>query len=538
MPDRPISDADALKAALETDPALRDLGPSMHAIELSVGKVWKEDHQPWFTDHGPQHSRRTANYALSLADLPTISPAQWLSPLEAFVLWAAAWLHDVGMQDLLAAAAPVGQIDEAGFSRVRRQHPQRSSERILDDWTRLGLPEEDAALAQAVASVARAHGTGFYTDTVATRLAGNTRVRNRPVRARLLAALLLFADELDLHYERASGPAGWPSDNSVSEAHKFKHRSVQSVAPICGPNGRIAVELGLAFPKDLAKGDRLAIQRWIEVKLRRQMSLIEREIDEGFAGQVVLDRIVRTTTSELLANAPLPSHAALAIVGKDTARDELINHSEEFDQVRRALAGGGIVVVSDGSGDADEPQGADDLLDAACADAAGSGRTVCVSRRPRLSLGATAADVVGEWAAALGESEPPADRDEHSRRDSALKAVLVAVSRGEGPYLFAVSRAQVIDEHSLLWLQTTAVPALRGGCASAFLLTADASMSFPVAREAVVRVALGETKQEAAAEYLGRFVSRATAAAESQLKRYADIKRLSQYHELELRDGT
>jgi hypothetical protein len=234
----------------------------------------------------------------------------------------------------------------------------------------------------------------------------------------------------------------------------------------------------------------------------------------------------------MLTRVAPPSDEALAIVREDTARDELINHKESFDRVCQAVADGGIVVASDGSTDPEEPGGSDDLLDAACAAAAAAGRTVCISRRPRLSFGATAADVVGEWAANLGEDEPPADQDEHVRREAALATVLATVSRGEGPYLFAVSRAQ---ERSLQWLQTVAIPALRAGAASAFLLTADRSTPFVVPDEAVVAVALGELRHDAAADYLGRLVNRATAAAESRLGSYAAIKRLAQYHELELR---
>jgi len=532
----PIADAAALRALLAEDDALRDLVASMDAVKLAVETVWRENHQPWFTDHGPRHSSRTADYALLLGDLPRMHSSLWLTPLEAYILWAAAWLHDVGMQDMLAAASHVGQIDEAGFGRVRHQHPHRSSERILENWTQLGLPQEDAALAEAVASVARAHGTGFYADTVKSRLAGQTTVRNQPVRARLLAALLLFADELDLHYERASGLAGWGTDNSVSEAHNFKHRSVRSVAAVREPDGGIAVALELVFSARLEDADRLAVQRWIEVKLRRQMSLIEPEIEEGFGGQARLDRVIRTGVGELRAHAPLPSDAALAIIRAETARDELVNHTAEFERVKLAIAHAGLVVVSDGSPDPARDDGAGDLLDAACADAAAWGRTVCLSRRPRLSSGATAADIVGEWASALGMAEPPANQDENVRRCAGLAALLAAVSPHGRRYLFAVARAQDVDRESLQWLQREAVPALRSACGAAFLLTAGVATPFAVAGEAVVSIALGPTDQQASAEYLGRFVARGIAMAESQaMRRYALIKETAQHHELQLR---
>ncbi len=537
-PPAPLADEASLRAALDAAPGLRDLLASMDAIKLAVEKVWKENHQPWFTDHGPRHSDRTAAYALTLADLAGISPQLWLTPLEAYVLWAAAWLHDVGMQDLLAASAAVGQIDAKGFDAVRHQHPHQSSERILNNTDKLGLPEEDLALVQAVASVARAHGTRFYADTIANRLNVETTVRNEPVRARLLAALLLFADELDLHYERASAPAGFAAvDNDISEAHKFKHRSVWRVTPVLGPGGRIAVRLELAFPKGVPDADRDAVRRWIEVKLRRQMSLIEPEIVEGFGGQVRLARLVDTSVIELLAAKPAPGDAALSVIRAETARDELINHAGAYDAVTAGVGGGGIVVVSDGSPDPDADDGSGDLLDAACAAAAAAGRAVCLSRRPELSGGATAADVVGEWAAAMGHPEPPAHQDEHSRRQAALSSVLLDLIQQQRPLLFAVARAQDVDAESLAWLRDHAVPAIRSASDdAAVLLTAAATTPFAVAGEAVVSVALGPTDRQAAEDFLGRLVDRGVAAAESwSLQRYSLIKRTAQYHDLQLR---
>ncbi len=534
----PIADEAELRAALGAVPGLRDLAASMDAIKLAVEKVWKDNHQPWFTDHGPRHSDRTSAYALKLADLGDINPRLWLTPLEAYVLWAAAWLHDVGMQDMLAARGAVGQIDQKGFAAVRHQHPHQSSYRILNDTGGLGLPEEDLALVQAVASVARAHGTGFYADTIASRLNVETTVRNEPVRARLLAALLLFADELDLHYERASAPAGFAAvDNDISEAHKFKHRSVRMIAPVRDPEGRIAVKLALAFPKDLPSADRDAVQRWIEVKLRRQMSLIEPEIVEGFAGQVHFARLVDTSVTELLADKPLPRAAVLSIIRAETARDELINHTAEFDAVTAGIAAGGIVVVSDGSVDRDADDGSGDLFEAACAAAAAAGRDVWLSRRPELSGAATAADVVGEWAAGMGRPEPPAHQDEHSRRQTALNSVLLALTGQQRPLLFAVARAQDIDDESLAWLRDHAIPAIRSATDDgAVLLTAAPTTPFAVTGEAVVSVALGKTDRQAAEDFLARLVDRGVAVAESRsLERYSLIKRIAQNHELQLR---
>lgn len=164
--------------------------------------VWSTNYQQWFTDHGPAHSRRVASYAMQLTQFPLLHDTQKLNTLEMFILWASAWLHDIGMQDLRSAGAPLGQMNSADYARVRHEHPDRSSENILREWRKLGLPDGDAALVDVVADVARAHGTKFYNDTVKNRLRDESMVRNKRVRPRLLAAILLFADELDLHNQR------------------------------------------------------------------------------------------------------------------------------------------------------------------------------------------------------------------------------------------------------------------------------------------------------------------------------------------------
>ncbi len=535
-----IENADSLRVLLRQDDNLCDLEACLDVIERAVTTIWTDNHQPWFTDHGPAHSRRTAEYALKLTALPKLHPDYWLSPLEAFILWAAAWLHDVGMQDMLAAGAPLGEIDSAGFAAVRHQHPERSSERILAEYGALGLPAQDAALAETVAAVARAHGTRFYRNTVRTALAPATTVRNRPVRARLLAALLLFADELDLHYERSRKPSGWAIDNGVSQAHKFKHDSVRFVSPVCTEDGRIAVELQLAFSADLASADADAVRRWIEVKLRQQMSLVEPELEEGFGRQVAFDRVIKTVVVPQRAHKELPSSSALAFIRAETARDELINHDLDFDKVLREIGAGAIVLVTDG-GPSEDPadNGSGDLVVAACAKAEASGHRVCLTRRPRFSLVATASDVVGALAAALGAAEPPTTVDEGSRRSAALASLLTAVRvDAQTPHLFAVDRAQAIDRESLHWLAHTAIPALRAATTAAFLFTADETAHFAVPGETVTAISMGETDRDAFAAYLGRFTSRRTAQAESQaLPGYRVVKRTAQYHEIELRAG-
>jgi len=277
-----------LSQALRAVPRHGDLLLVLEEIERRLDQHWSTNYLAWFTDHGPDHVRRVAGYALQLGRPPSIAPDQQLTVLEKAILCAAALLHDVGMNDLGLCARKLGEMLPEDFPAVRHDHPRRSLELILDDPDAWGLPAEPA-LIEVIALVAQSHGTAFYSATL-PQLAERATVRNETVRGRLLAALLLMADELDLHYERESALPGHAQLTPVSEAHAFKHRVIRSSAPRFRDDGAIDIRLTASLPNALSDDDREAIVSWIVVKLRRQMGLVEPELERGFAGQVRLSR--------------------------------------------------------------------------------------------------------------------------------------------------------------------------------------------------------------------------------------------------------
>jgi hypothetical protein len=241
-----------------------------------------------------------------------------LTPLEDFILWAAAWLHDIGMQDLLNVGR-LGDLGPEDYAQVRHKQPDRSATLIANSYKDLGLPPNDHPLAEVVSGVARAHGTAYYEETVSEWLESEAMVRNRPVRPRLLAAVLLFADELDLHHERTAALSGQVVLNKVSEAHAFKHKVVRSVGAVCGNDGNIAVAIDYNFPQALEDGDAAAIQRGIRVKLQKQMAMVGPELSAGFEGNARFDPDIRTTARVARARMDLPSPAALAFIRAEAA---------------------------------------------------------------------------------------------------------------------------------------------------------------------------------------------------------------------------
>lgn len=531
-----IGDADELREALARDPDLRDLAECIAKIVDAVERIWGTPHHPWFTDHGPDHSRRVASYALRLALLPRLHETNRLSVLETFILWSAAWLHDIGMQDLRASGKPIGEMDPDAYSRVRHLHPDRSSYNILHDWAQLGLPQGDVPLAETVAAVARAHGTKFYKETISERLQPVERVRNHEVRPRLLAALLLFADELDLHYQRATPPSGWADYNVISEAHSFKHKCVQAVTPICEPDGRIAVQLELAFPDELSEENRQITRRWIEGKLLKQMGLIEPEIIAGFASQARFDRVIRTSVRTSMAHIPTPSDAALAVIRADTVRDELINHENNYQLAKHEIDSNGIVVVLPRQPTQVPPQddGQADLVEAVAAAVEAAGRKVCISRQAALVLGATAADVIREWIRCMQSESAvqPQILEQGAVQELDRLISMISAKEGEKRYLFAIVGGEYMEAQDLSWLAAYALPRLREACPeTAFALTSGSDWNVVVPATAALAISMSDLSKDDIAEYLRRFVVEEVAQAEGQTHdSYTQVKLQGQQH--------
>ena len=117
-----------------------DLASSVARIEDFVRRWWADNPMPWFTDHGPDHSLRVAHYATQIADVPALPPDLQLSALERYILWASAWLHDLGMQSLLGR--PLGPITPEHQAEIRHQHPDETAAVILERAPLIGLPAD------------------------------------------------------------------------------------------------------------------------------------------------------------------------------------------------------------------------------------------------------------------------------------------------------------------------------------------------------------------------------------------------------------
>src|SRR5690349_13256848 len=85
----PMTEADPVErlcAALAGDPRTRDLPKSVRGVQDAVSEWWRVPYMTWFTDHGPDHSRRVAENALLLAEVPNLSSKNRLSSFELYIL--------------------------------------------------------------------------------------------------------------------------------------------------------------------------------------------------------------------------------------------------------------------------------------------------------------------------------------------------------------------------------------------------------------------------------------------------------------------
>jgi hypothetical protein len=181
-------------------------------------------------------------------------------------------------------------------------------------------------------------------------------------------------------------------------------------------------------------------------------------------------------------------------------------------------------------------QASDDLLAAVCARFEADDWKVALSRRPALSLGATASDVLGEWAVALGTEEPGPAGDEGWRRSEALTRLLEVIrGASDARFLFALVHSDGIEEDALRWLSNTAAVALRAAGNVALLIAGSNAATFDLRGEGGVVIHLGQPERSDVEEYLGRVVDRQVAVAESRsLGSYAMIRKTAQEHELQL----
>ncbi|WP_354244581.1 HD domain-containing protein [Agromyces sp. PvR057] len=485
-------------------------------IETSTQRWWRVPHLWWFTDHTERHSRRVAEYCELLAAARTLPEGMELNVVERFMLAAAAWLHDIGMQ---AARAPLGD-DEA--LQLRKQHPERSREIIESGGIDTGI-QNDAALSY-IAQLAQAHGTEYYRPTVDS-LPVTRSLYGMPVRLRLLAAILLLADELDLHNERTPTPTTNTEYAPLTAAHWLKHQIISGVR-LSEADGLVKLTLEIVRPVNVDDDALAELVEWITTKLRVQFGLVEAEISLGFNGHYEFDRQIEVLIDPIGVPNKLVSSDVESIIRAENARSALINHDSLLKSANSALAEGRSVALVGPLGPSrHDTTGREDVLNCLFEAARAAGTSVGRHWMPEDGVIQTAADVLFAWAIDLNldvESVQAEAREEETR--ATLLGALVSYVSEKGVVLLVLSGFDELPKASREWLVGAALRPLVAAGAQ-LLLTTTAKEDIDGRLVDCDTLDVGSVAEEARVRYLNRYINRRSAAVVARASEtYASVK--------------
>ncbi len=331
------------------DPKL-DLYDRLERVRKSAETIWDEQRLKWFTDHrAATHSRHVIAHLGSVLEYLQTTP-QALTPYELYVLLAACYLHDIGMQDFSdPGGRGVENFTDEDYKRIRKDHPKRARELIIArtlrrerDEFRIDL-DDDPQYLVPIALVAQGHGSAFFTDTVRELRDLPHRPGNRPFRGDLLAALLLMGDELDLHEDRATFPLEFAL-SPVSSLHHHIHHYVTGVEVVDGrtPKHR-RIRLITEYPQD-SDDYRGEVRQWIVTKLRKQCHLTAPVLESCTQGELTWDDEIeiRETIDRYGVRRSLldPSRGILALheLRRGLLDRQTVNREEFVEALREALA--------------------------------------------------------------------------------------------------------------------------------------------------------------------------------------------------------
>ncbi len=167
---------------------------ALENVREAAARIWARPLHRYFTDHTVAHSERIIGLLDGLT-AGMMTTDKRLTSTEIFILLAAAFLHDIGMQNEKFAGGDLVEI--------REHHHEQTAEMIYtvfeDPANAFPIPlARDPAIVEAVALTAKGHrridlNTPEYDPLV---YGGET------LHPRLLAALLRFGDELDIDQRR------------------------------------------------------------------------------------------------------------------------------------------------------------------------------------------------------------------------------------------------------------------------------------------------------------------------------------------------
>ncbi len=287
-----------------------ELSSCLDDIIKSCNKIWANPLLPWFTKHDVSHSQEIVHLLGQILS-PLEETPQKLNEHELFILLASAYLHDIGMQNLKVVDISIDKLTSEEYEQIRKMHAEESFNIILkrlnktmerDDF-HLPIIKDDYI--SIIARVSKGHATDFFEESIDYFQQNPAEPLNRSVRADLLTALLMIADELDLQSKRAEFSETAKSNLSdYSAVHWYKHHYVASVEVDKG-----TVHLTLQFPADASEYDVL-IKELIETKLKEQIEKVNPMLNESTGGLLHLNDIeIQTQVDNTGTKRKLPDGA-------------------------------------------------------------------------------------------------------------------------------------------------------------------------------------------------------------------------------------
>ena len=289
------------------------------SIQNAVKDIWKIPRLPWYTDHGIDHSERIIchlnNLCFGLTSIPgSYSEHYGLTVEEVFLLLSAAWLHDIGMQDLSDLSFhSVDEMDNEDWEKVRKRHPEKAFEMIMKPGTgerdepkfSTGIKINDD-FRIPLALICKGHSSKFFEEVI-SQFPHNTlniEGKGKKIRGELLTALLLMADELDLHYKRALFKENYPLSN-VSKLHHFRHHYIGHVEVVPAYNHadesqcrRINIVFRFPPVKDNDREWIGNIQEWVIDKIETEALRTAQILHTGFNRHFLWENPIVTIKTE------------------------------------------------------------------------------------------------------------------------------------------------------------------------------------------------------------------------------------------------
>ncbi|MBI2470937.1 MAG: tetratricopeptide repeat protein [Planctomycetes bacterium] len=314
-----------------------DLFKLLEEIVISCGKIWSNTLLPWFTNHDVYHSKEIIHLLGQILS-PIENTPQCLNEHEIFILLSSAYLHDIGMQNLKVDNISIDKLTSDEYEYIRKRHAEESHDIILkrlkkpldrDDFY-LPLIEDDYL--QVIAKVSKGHATDFFKEIINYFQKNPAKPLNRPVRGELLTALLMIADELDLHNKRARFIETAKFNLSdFSAVHWYKHHYMDGVEINNG-----IVNLILTFPPDVDDYKDL-VKEIIETKLKKQIEKVNTIFSNSTAGLLHIHNInIQTRLDNTKRRLPDGALKELKkILNKDTSI--ISSAAEKKDIIRRSI---------------------------------------------------------------------------------------------------------------------------------------------------------------------------------------------------------